>query len=220
MLTLIFDLDNTIYPVSSIAEELFPPLFRILEKPEYQMSPDILFKAKQEIMRRPFQKVADEFGFPQQMVRESLEVLRTMKFEGPMRPFDDYLTLKDIPACRFLVTTGFYQLQMSKVKQLQIEQDFEKIFISDPDQGNTTKKDIFEDIRAHHAPDPEKIIVIGDDPESEIKAANELGIQTFLLDTNGAFGNVNSTFRANRLAELPVFLETLGLLKNLPTEKS
>ena len=220
MLTLIFDLDNTIYPVSSIADELFPPLFRILEKPEYGMAPDTLRKAKQEIMRRPFQKVADEFSFPDEMTREALEVLRSMTFERPMQPFDDYPALKDIPARRFLVTTGFYRLQMSKVKQLQIEQDFEEIFIADPDQGNITKKDIFQEIRERHNLESGKIIVIGDDPESEIKAGNELGLRTFLLDTHGTFATSESTLRASRLSELHTFLENLGLLKNLPTERS
>lgn len=220
MLTLIFDLDNTIYPVSSIADELFPPLFHILEKPEYGMAPETLCEAKREIMRRPFQKVAEEFSFPQEMTLEALELLRSMTFEGPMKPFEDYLIVRTIPARRFLVTTGFYRLQMSKVEQLQIREDFEEIFIADPDRENITKKDIIKDIWKNYDLVPTQTIVIGDDPHSEIKAGNELGMKTFLVDMHNAFTNAASTCRATRLADLRPFLENQGLLKNSPSERS
>ena len=52
--------------------------------------------------------------------------------------------IQAIPLDKFLVTTGFIKLQMSKVKMLGIEEDFKEIHIVDPEVKDKTKKDVFE----------------------------------------------------------------------------
>jgi putative hydrolase of the HAD superfamily len=53
--TVILDLDNTIYPVHSIGNELFYTLFKLIEESgEYNGN---LQEIKNDIMRRPFQKL-------------------------------------------------------------------------------------------------------------------------------------------------------------------
>jgi putative hydrolase of the HAD superfamily len=213
MLALIFDLDNTIYPVSSISDQLFPPLYQLLEKPEYGLDEKTLDEARREIMRRPFQKVAEELRFPPELVEESLNLLRNITCEFPMACFEDYHEVRNIPARRFLVTTGFTRLQESKVSRLQLRDDFEEIFIVDPDTSNMTKKDVFEEIHSRYDLSYSVMVVVGDDPDSEIKAANELGIKSFLLDRHQAYPGRQCSYRGGRLNELLVFLKAEGLLK-------
>ena len=116
-----------------------------------------------------------------------------------MQAFDDYHHLKQIPLDKFLVTTGFVKLQMSKVRQLGIEQDFKEIYIVDPDVSSKTKKDVFAEIMQKYHYQPADLLVIGDDPESEIKAALGLGIDTFLFDPAGRYRREASTHRSAKL---------------------
>lgn len=211
MITLIFDLDNTIYSVSSIRDQLFPPLFDLLGKPEYGLEEQRRQEAQQEIMRKPFQKVANDFNFPGKLIEESLDLLRNMTFTGSIEPSADYQQIRKIPAQRFLVTTGFYKLQKSKIVQMQIEDDFKEIYIIDPDNTAKTKKDAFEELIQKHALNREETVVVGDDPESEIRAAHELGLKSFLL--NSSRRPHPATYQSDRLIRLVDFLAAEGLLE-------
>lgn len=217
MLTLIFDLDNTIYPVSAISKSLFPPLFTLLDRPEYGLDEQTRREARRQIMRRPFQKVAEEFRFPEQLVRESLDLLRTLTVDVPMSTFEDYPVVRDIPAQRFLVTTGFPGLQESKIDRLGIRDDFREIFIIDPDRSPFTKKDIFGMIREKYRLDPSGMVVVGDDPDSEIRGASELRIRSFLLDPHDEHRGAVCSYRGRRLGELVRFLEAV---RTEPNERS
>lgn len=177
---LILDLDNTIYPVSSIGEELFKSLFDlILKSGEYSGDFEAIRK---EIMRTPFQKVAADFKFSSQLTETGTELLKNLSYDKPMFAFEDYAAIKNIPCKKFLVTTGFIKLQQSKVKQLGIENDFAEVHIVDPRTSDKTKKDIFQDILNRYGYSQADVLVVGDDLNSEIKAATELGIDTVLYD--------------------------------------
>jgi putative hydrolase of the HAD superfamily len=175
---LIIDLDNTIYPVSSIADVLFDRLFEHLENSGEDIHP----QARHEITRRPFQWVAEKFGFSDKLTRNSLHLLRNLTYDKPMTPFEDYRHIRNIKIDKFLVTTGFSKLQRSKVKMLGIEGDFKAIHIVDPDISPRTKKHIFEELLQQYHYSNEDVLVIGDDPDSEIAAARALKIRTVLYD--------------------------------------
>jgi len=66
--------------------------------------------------------------------------------------------------------------------QLGIENDFEAIFVVDPDLSALTKRDIFEKILADNNFVVEDVLVVGDDLNSEIFHAKALGIETVLYD--------------------------------------
>jgi putative hydrolase of the HAD superfamily len=101
-----------------------------------------------------------------------------------------------------LVTTGFVKLQMSKVIQLGIEHDFKEIIIVDPDVSSKSKKDVFAEIMQKYDYRASELLIIGDDPDSEIKAALALGIDTFLFDPNGIYPAANATHRSDSLKKV------------------
>jgi putative hydrolase of the HAD superfamily len=199
---LIFDLDNTIYPVNSIADKLFGELFEVLDQhaaiinTNYQ---DTIALIKEEMTRRPFQYIADKYELNTEIREAMEETLRTMSYDLPMRPFEDYHQLKPIPLDKYLVTTGYPKLQYSKVRQLGLENDFKEIIIVDPDKSSETKKDVFAAIMEKYGYQPEELLVIGDDPASEIKAALALGIDTFLFDPKGIYSEEPTTHRSDKL---------------------
>jgi putative hydrolase of the HAD superfamily len=199
---LILDLDNTIYPVSSIADNLFAQLFAVLDEYSGTINlgdDDRVARIKEEMTRRPFQYIAHKYDLDKDLNDKMVDTLRTMTYDLLMRPFDDYHHLKQIPLDKFLVTTGFVKLQMSKVIQLGIEQDFKEIIIVDPDASNKTKKDVFADIMQKYNYQPVDLLIIGDDPDSEIKAALALGIDTFLFDPSGVYPDAHTTHKSDSL---------------------
>lgn len=199
---LILDLDNTIYPVSSISENLFADLFAKLDQHAGSINAgdaDKINKIKDEMTRRPFQHIAEEFNLHGEVRNKMEDQLRNMTYDLPMRPFDDYHYISNIQLDKFLVTTGYSKLQWSKIRMLGIEDDFKYIHIVDPDVSQQTKKDVFELIMQTHSYTPEDLLVIGDDPESEIKAAKALSIDTFLYDPTNRYPDAQVTYRSNNL---------------------
>jgi putative hydrolase of the HAD superfamily len=199
---LILDLDNTIYPVSSIQENLFGELFHFIDVAEH-LSVQVKLDAKDELTRRPYHWVAEKYNFGDELKDKGNNLLKNIAYERPMQPFEDYAYLRSIPLLKFLVTTGFTRLQWSKVKMLDIEKDFAEIHIVDPELSTQTKKDVFADILSRHNLNTEEVLVIGDDPESEIKAATELGIDTFLYDPENKHPDAVVTFKSFSLKEIP-----------------
>jgi putative hydrolase of the HAD superfamily len=201
---IILDLDNTIYPVSSIADHLFNELFNFLDQQIAGEGIDHINKAKEDLKRIPYQKVADKYQFSETVKNKGIELLNNIEYKLPMQPFDDYKHIREANITKFLVTTGFTKLQWSKVKMLNIEADFEAIHIVDPELSPLTKKDIFASILEKYNYQPKDVLIIGDDPESEIKAASELGIDTFLYDPENKHPDAWVTHRSQNLKDAAV----------------
>ncbi len=183
---IIYDLDNTIYPVSAIGDKLFGPLFDlIIESGQHN---DTIDDIKKAIMRTPFRLVAARHNFSDELTSKGIALQEELVYDELIDTFEDYPEMKDIPGERFLVTTGFLKMQTSKIKQMGIEADFKEVHVVDPTKSS--KKEVFADILMRYNYQPEEVLVVGDDPESEIRAAKELGIPTVLYDRQGT-GNPN-----------------------------
>ena len=198
---IILDLDNTIYPVSSIAEYLFNKVFEFLDSLANELSIDEIDKAKEEMKRRPYQWVADKYNFSEAAKNKGLDLLKNLEYDLPMQPYEEYKYISDTKIVKFLVTTGFTKLQRSKIKLLGIEHDFKAIYIVDPEVSPETKKDIFAIIMNTNDFKPEDLLIIGDDPESEIKAAITLGIDTFLFDPENRYPNAQVNHSSKNLKD-------------------
>jgi putative hydrolase of the HAD superfamily len=110
--------------------------------------------------------------------------------------------VKDLVADKFLVTTGFLKLQQSKVEGMKIRNDFKEIHIVDPSTSDRTKKDLFAEIIERHGYHKSEVLVVGDDPQSEIKAAQDLGIDAILYDKSGLHKGITSIRRIENFKEL------------------
>jgi len=121
---IIFDLDNTIYPVAAISERLFGELFALIEsKGEFTGDME---RIKYGINRKPFQVVASDFGFSKYLESNCIRVLENLTYEADIATFEDYPVVKALPCRKFLVTAGFLKMQESKIDRLKIRNDFEE----------------------------------------------------------------------------------------------
>lgn len=201
---IIFDLDNTIYLVSSIGDKLFKSLFQLItESGEYTGN---LAEIKAEIMRRPFQFVADDFSFSESLKLHCLDLLWNLTYDERIDLVENYETTRAIPCQKFLVTTGFTKLQNSKIHQLGIKNDFENIYIIDPGKTAMTKRDIFKKILVDNGYKLEEVLVVGDDLNSEIKAAKELGIESVIYDYKSEHSETDDQKVIRNFNELHLYL--------------
>ena len=187
----IYDFENTIFPVPSIGERLFAPLFNLIEDDGGYVGD--FSTIKDAAMRQPFQAIAMKHNFSKQLTDKSIALLNDLSYDGPLTPFEDYEEVKKLPGDRYLVTTGFYKLQKSKIDASGVRNDFKEVYIIDPATSNKTKKDIFKEILQSYGYQPNEVLVIGDDPDSEIKAGNELNIQTVLYDKYHRYSQTEAT---------------------------
>lgn len=177
---LILDLDNTIYPVPAIGDQLFAPLFALIKKSgDYEGDFE---EIRRTIMRKPFQQVAKQYQFGQALYDQALPLIARLVLTVPVEPFPDYEVVRKLPHKKFLVTAGFTKMQRSKIDRMGIAGDFEEVFIVDRSVSDDTKKSVFESILQQYGLAPQEVLIIGDDLESEIRAGQELGAGVVLFD--------------------------------------
>ncbi len=78
----------------------------------------------------------------------------------------------------FLLTAGVLQIQRAKIRLLRLERtpSIRGIFYTGLTGGRGKKKYLRKVLQVE--PAPEQVLVVGDRPDSEIRAANELGMWT------------------------------------------
>lgn len=200
---LIFDLDDTIYPIKSIADELFAPLYALIRE---NVTEENYPKIKEDLLTSAFQVVADRYHFSNNLKNEGMKISRETVFEGEIIAFEDYLPLRDLPVEKFLVTAGYTKMQKSKIKQLALKDDFREIFIPDPAKSDLDKKAVFEQILTKYQYEPKDVLVIGDNPEVEIAAAKSLGIETYLYDYQQKYSPALADYYGTNYQNLPQIL--------------
>ena len=195
---IIYDLDNTIFPVPAIGDKLFGPVFDLIAgSGKHTESLDAI---KYAIMRTPFRLVAQRHGFSPELTQQGIDLQETLEYAEPIAWFEDYPETHSIPGQRFLVTTGFSKMQYSKIKQLGIEADFKEVHVVNPTL--TSKKEVFAGILERYGYRPDEVLVVGDDPESEIAAAKALGIPTVLYDKNNTFSADEADYKIDHFKDL------------------
>ena len=84
---LIFDLDDTIYPIRPFADAMFATLFDLIGP---QLSGEVYRQVKEDLLTTPFEKVADRYSFSKQLKKEGMEMSLKMTYNGPIKLFEDY----------------------------------------------------------------------------------------------------------------------------------
>lgn len=177
---IIFDLDSCLAAADEVGEQLFAPAFAAIRAANDGSVPeDKLRAAFAECWRVAFDAVADKYGFTETMRAAGWEVFRQTEVIEPMHGYGDLTVLKDLPVQRFLVTSGFRRLQESKVRALGFADWFTAIYIDAIDEPNRRgKHGIFQGLLRAHDLRPDEVLVVGDNPDSEIEAGNRLGMKT------------------------------------------
>jgi len=196
------DLDNTIYFTKPNVDVLLGPLYAFLEKEDLGINKADFERAKQEMLRIPFQKVANKYNFNAQATENAIGFLKERELTQPMDVHNEYHYIKTLQGLKIVVTAGFQKTQSTKLDMLGITADFDELFVVDNTKMPGTKKDAFLVLMRKYKLSPTDILVIGDDADSEIKFGLELGIETFLFDPDHNFPEAKTTYRSTTLKDL------------------
>jgi HAD superfamily hydrolase (TIGR01509 family) len=201
---IIFDLDNCLSAADEVGRELFEPMFAAIRRVNKDtLSEEALAQAFEDCWRHPLDWVAREHGFSDEMLAAGWEVAVRMEVVAPMRGYADLPALEQLDAKLFLVTSGFRRLQNSRIRALGFESLFEAIHVDALDEADRKGKEgIFKDILKTYNLSPEEVLVVGDNPDSEIKAGNRLGVRTVQILRAGVPRGSNAMHYIYSLYEL------------------
>jgi putative hydrolase of the HAD superfamily len=170
---LIFDLDNTLFDTHGQLG------IRVLDQMVERMKKAGLTKEQEDIIRERyhmtgFRILASQLGLSDKIRNIGIETYKKMDL-AHIKPFDDVNVVSEFGQKKVLVTSGINHIQLKKVEILKIGELFDEIIV-DEASSFKNKQDIFEMVMEKHFLKPKEIMVIGDNPESEIAAANALGM--------------------------------------------
>jgi FMN phosphatase YigB (HAD superfamily) len=180
----IFDLDNCLIDARSVGP-LFEPAFEAVRRANQgALTPAVLDEALNQCWYTAFDLVADRYGFTPAMRAAGWDEFKRMEVRTPPQSYPDLGLVPRIPLRRYLVTSGFRRLQNSKIDSLGIRPWFEDVIIDaldDKDDENAPphgKGPVFERIMAREGCAAHQVLVIGDNPLSELGAGRALGAVT------------------------------------------
>jgi FMN phosphatase YigB (HAD superfamily) len=178
-----FDLDNTLAASDEPGRDLLAPVFQAVREANHgRLSDEELDAAFEECWSRAFDAVAEKHGFSREMRDAGWREFARVEVRVPMRGYGDLEVLPHLGERRFLVTSGFRRLQESKVRALGIADAFDEVVIDALDEPDRRGKErVFADLLAAHRLDPAEVLVVGDDPESEIASARKLNLRAIQI---------------------------------------
>ena len=178
---IILDLDDTIFPTKSMDASVFDPILANLKDYYVRNRPDISSDdVISELWSNPIDTVFSRYNTPGEVIADFYNGIAEIDYSIlNISPFSDYKMVSELKGKKILVTTGLRELQLGKIDALGIEHDFESIHIDDPRiSPRKYKKLIFQQILNECNMAPKEVWVIGDNPESELKAGKQLGMNT------------------------------------------
>ena len=210
---LILDLDDTIFKTKSMNPKLFDSAIDVVKKYYRTIEATALAdKLIAELWSIPIDVVFSKYSTPKEIELEFYQEIAKIDFNKlDISVFEDYRFIQTITKRKFLVTTGLKELQFAKIKALEIESDFEAIYIDDPRlTPRNSKRLIFEQILQETQQSPHEIWVIGDNPDSEIKAGKDLNMNTIQRKSSSKKASKYADYEITSFEELKYIINKIS----------
>jgi FMN phosphatase YigB (HAD superfamily) len=211
-LALIYDLDNTLFPTWSIPDESFVQIARkiVAHSPTTRNPAQFLSQVMNDLARHAPLTIYLKYNLPDPVRMVVEELYQDMPIPASLHPYEDIMEVTRIAGRRFLVTSGYQKVQRKKIAALGIEDWFEEVFIDSSGTEPTGKLDIFAALIQKHALAPDQVIVVGDNPASELAAGKLLGLTTVqVIRERGIGEDPIADFRIRSLTELHALIRNL-----------
>ena len=178
----VFDLDNCLMDARAVGPFFEPAFEAVRQANQGALSPQALDQALQACWFTAFDLVAQRHRFTPAMRAAGWRQFSQMQATAPLQGYADIGLLPRIPLRRYLVTSGFRRLQDSKIDALGIRPWFEQVLIdaidAPPTGAGHGKQALFEQILTREGCTPRQMLVVGDNPLSELAAGRALGATT------------------------------------------
>ena len=209
---IIFDLDNCLSAADEPGRELLAPVFHAIQRHHHgQFSAEALAEIRFDCWRHPLDWIARKHRFSAELQAAAWAAYESLEVRVPMRGYPDLGVLSELAVLRFLVTSGFRRMQESKIRALGIASHFTAIHIDALGDANRVGKEgIFRNILSQYRLPTAEVLVVGDNPDSELEAGNRLGIVTVQILRPEVPRGHNATHIIHGLAELKALIRDLG----------
>lgn len=202
--TLFFDLDHTLWDFERNSQEALTEIFHELRLDQYGIpEPEPFIQLYKEHNHRCWEQYRNG-----EITKEDLRSLRfklTLKdFDVVNHPLaermgDEYVNKSPykthlFPGAidlldhlhrkyrMFIITNGFEEIQFIKLKESGLEKYFDQVITSERAGVKKPHPDIFKMAIDGSETSPENILMIGDDLEADVLAAQNMGIDAVLFD--------------------------------------
>lgn len=175
---IIFDLDMCILDTHSLIGHFFQPVLDALYNSE--LSLELKGEINCQLWTTSLDDVIEIFSIPKDITKRLREAYRQIEVPDGIKTFGDEEFIRGLPVKKILVTTGYKKFQETKIEKLGIANLFDEIIIDALDfiDKRKGKKKIFEELLRRNKWEKNEVLVVGDNPASELGAAKSLGIFT------------------------------------------
>ncbi len=203
---IIADLDNTLWDTLGFLGEV------AIEKAVTAMEEAGLPERKGEqflnkIYEKNFSRLLEELDVEESIAetgKDAYEVTSD-KYLEKIELFDDVEVLENLPQRKVLVTSGKKDFQEEKIERLGIRDLFEKIVIV----NSFSKEEEIDTLVEEYGVSPGEVLVLGDNPSSEIRAGNILGCHTVQINRRRKQA-CKADYSIDSLEELPGILSEIN----------
>lgn len=223
-----FDLDRTLWDFDSSARIAFSELYIIHNLKDkgvesvdkfqnaYNIHNDELWtlyrdgKIEKEVLRGlRFSLTLKDFGIHDSELAETIgrEYIAISPLRVALFPNAFYILdyLKEKYQLH-IITNGFSEVQFVKLESSGLDKYFDKIITSEKVGYKKPDKRVFQFAFKKTGAKPENSIMIGDDPDVDIKGAMDVGMDQVLFDPHRKFSQDGSSYYIHDLKELKNFL--------------
>lgn len=219
-----FDLDHTLWDFERNAEETKKELFKSLKLkgtgiPSYEAFREkylvinsrlwALYREglieKDDLNFKRFYLTLCEFGVddPELGAEMAYGFLEGISSKTYLFPYAKEILEYLYPRYKlYIITNGFEEVQFSKLKNSDMERYFTRIITSEEAGVKKPDEGIFRFALEKTGADPGESIMIGDDPEVDIRGAAQVGMDQVFVNHNGMEAGFKATYEVRSLEEI------------------
>jgi FMN phosphatase YigB (HAD superfamily) len=176
---IIFDLDNCIFDTRSMGEDLIDPVLAAMAD-DNDISSLQRDKIKQELWSMSLADVIRSNNISEKIAGRMHQAYIGLDAPDNSRNYEDVSYIEKSDLVKILVTSGYRNFQLSKIRKTGIEPYFNEIIVDAIDKPAEIKgkQKIFAEVAAKYGWQNTEALVIGDSPASELAAGKALGMVT------------------------------------------
>ncbi len=209
---IIFDLDLCVFNTHSIRKTIAEPISAAIRKDNDGSSLDgvTVDKVERELWLMGLEDVIRINNIPKNIADKMRAAYMTLEAPDGSRNYDDVGCIKRLDLVKILVTSGYRNFQLSKIRKTGIESCFDEIIVDaiDDPAAIKGKQKIFAEIADKYGWRNNEVLVVGDSPTSELAAGKALDMITAQILRPGVIKADGFDYYIENLAELD------GIIKN------
>lgn len=174
---IIFDLDMCILDTRSLTGPFFDSVLHALR--DSALSEELKKRVEHQLWTSSLDDAVEMFSVPEDVAERMREAYRRIEVPDGIRTFGDEEHILSLPARKILVTSGYRKFQETKIAKLGIAGLFDEVIIDALNHRETRKgkKKIFQELLEGNGWDKSEVLVVGDNPASELGVAKSLGLR-------------------------------------------